>query len=62
MWRLVLILPLWLVPLGFLSQGYWPFGILPLTLLTVWAALSVQKTCPICGAVLPPRTPQNPKK
>ncbi len=59
--RLILILPLWVVPLIFLIQGYWPFGILPVTLVTAWALLSVEKTCSRCGAPLHPDTPQKPK-
>lgn len=40
----------WLVPLGFLSQGYWPFLVLPSIALTVWAVVSVRRICPVCRA------------
>jgi hypothetical protein len=31
-----LLLLLWGIPLGFLLNGYWPFGVIPMTLLTLW--------------------------
>lgn len=33
------LLLLWAVPLGFLLAGYWPIGIVPMTLFTLWLLL-----------------------
>jgi len=38
----------WLLPIGFLSMGYWPFFLLPSIAITVWAWFAVQFTCPVC--------------
>ncbi len=43
----------WLVPLAFLSMGYWPFFLLPAIALTAWAFVSVKRVCPRCGACWP---------
>ena len=40
----------WLVPLGFLSLGYWPFFLLPAVALTAWAWIAARSLCPACGA------------
>ncbi|MGF1612595.1 MAG: hypothetical protein ACFCVA_01445 [Gammaproteobacteria bacterium] len=48
--RLLAVAFVWLIPLTFLLQGYWPFGIVPVTLLTVWAVLTNDRICPACGA------------
>ena len=45
----VLAALLWLVPRAFLSQGFYPFLILPTIALTVWAALAIRPICPACG-------------
>ena len=39
----------WLVPLGFLLAGLWPFFILPSIAITAAALLSVRRKCPQCG-------------
>jgi hypothetical protein len=39
----------WLLPLGFLSQGFWPFFLLPSIAITVWAVSAVRRVCPGCG-------------
>jgi len=38
----------WLLPIGFLSMGYWPFFLLPSIAITAWAWFAVQFTCPVC--------------
>ena len=38
----------WLVPLAFLSQGFYPFLIVPAIALTVWALVAVRRVCPSC--------------
>lgn len=55
-WLLWLGVLVWLVPLGFLSQGYWPFFLLPAVAISVWAYTGVRRTCPRCGSAWP-RTP-----
>ena len=50
-WLLWLAILVWLVPLGFLSQGYWPFFLLPAVAIGAWALTSVRRTCPKCGGV-----------
>jgi len=45
----VLAALLWLVPLGFLVQGFYPFLIVPAMAVTVWAVMAVRRTCPSCG-------------
>lgn len=47
--RLAVAIALWTVPLGFLSQGYWPFGLFPTALVTIWAILSNARVCSSCG-------------
>ena len=39
-----------MVPLGFLSLGYWPFFLLPAVALTAWAWIAARSLCPACGA------------
>ncbi len=39
----------WLIPLGFLLAGLWPFFILPSIAITAAALLSVRTACPRCG-------------
>jgi hypothetical protein len=48
-WLLWLACLVWLVPLGFLLAGLWPFFILPSIAITVAAVLSVRRKCPQCG-------------
>jgi len=45
-WLAVLV---WLLPLGFLSMGFWPFFLLPSIALTAWAVSAVRRVCPQCG-------------
>lgn len=40
---------LWVAPLAFLSQGFYPFLILPAIALTVWAVIAIRPVCPACG-------------
>lgn len=47
-WLLRLALLVWLVPLGFLSQGFWPFLLLPSIAISAWAAMDVRPVCPRC--------------
>jgi hypothetical protein len=48
-WLLWLAVLVWLVPLGFLAQGYWPFFLLPAVAISAWATVAVRRTCPNCG-------------
>jgi len=48
-WLAVLALLVWLLPLGFLSQGFWPFFLLPSIAITAWAVTAVRRVCPGCG-------------
>jgi hypothetical protein len=48
-WLALLALLVWLLPLGFLSQGFWPFFLLPSIAITTWAITSVRRVCPGCG-------------
>jgi hypothetical protein len=48
-WLLRLALLIWLVPLGFLSMGFWPFLLLPSIAVSAWAAMVVRPACPQCG-------------
>ncbi len=48
-WLAGLALLVWLVPLGFLSKGFWPFFILPSIVITIWAMQVVRRVCPGCG-------------
>jgi hypothetical protein len=45
-WLAVLV---WLLPLGFLSLGFWPFFLLPSIAITAWAVTAVRRTCPQCS-------------
>ena len=47
--RIALAITLWIIPLGFLSQGLWPFGLFPTLLFTIWAFYSNNTVCPSCG-------------
>jgi len=49
-WLSGLAVVVWIIPLGFLAQGYWPFLIMPAILVTIWAMLSRVWVCPQCGA------------
>ncbi len=40
----------WLVPLAFLTLGYWPFFLLPAIAVTAWAFIAVRPVCPACKA------------
>jgi hypothetical protein len=55
-WLLWLAILVWLVPLGFLSQGFWPFFLLPAVAISAWAFTAVRRTCPSCGKVWSTRT------
>jgi hypothetical protein len=48
-WLLWLALLIWLVPLGFLSRGFWPFLLLPSIAVSAWAFMAVRRVCPQCG-------------
>jgi hypothetical protein len=48
-WIAVLAVLVWLLPLGFLSQGFWPFFLLPSIAITAWAVSAVHRVCPGCG-------------
>ena len=39
----------WLAPVAFLSQGWYPFLILPAIALTAWAVMAIRPVCPACG-------------
>lgn len=56
-WLLWLAILVWLVPLGFLAQGYWPFFLLPAVAISAWAFTAVRRTCPNCGTVASTRKP-----
>jgi hypothetical protein len=47
-WLAVAALLVWLIPLGFLSFGYWPFFLLPAIATTAWAVTAVRLRCPAC--------------
>jgi hypothetical protein len=47
-WLAVLALLVWLLPLGFLSMGFWPFFLLPSIAITAWAVGAVRRVCPDC--------------
>lgn len=38
--RWVLVMMVWMIPLGFLLSGYWPIGLFPAILVTLWASLT----------------------
>lgn len=46
--RIILAGALWLVPLFFLSKGFWPVGIVVVTLITAWAVMTTDRICPAC--------------
>jgi hypothetical protein len=48
-WLALLAVLVWLLPLGFLSQGFWPFFLLPSIAITAWAFTAVRRVCPGCG-------------
>jgi len=48
-WLLWLALLVWLVPLGFLTAGFWPFLLLPSIAISAWALMAVRPVCPQCG-------------
>ena len=48
-WLALLAVLVWLLPLGFLSMGFWPFFLLPSVAITAWAATTVRRVCPRCG-------------
>jgi hypothetical protein len=48
-WLAWLALLVWLLPLGFLSMGFWPFFLLLSLAITVWAVTAVRRVCPGCG-------------
>jgi len=43
---------MWLVPLAFLSFGFWPFFLFPAIAISAWAYMAYQSRCPGCGALL----------
>lgn len=48
-WLAWLAAAVWLVPLAFLLQGFWPFFLLPAIAITAWAVLAARRVCPHCG-------------
>lgn len=48
-WLAWLATLVWLIPLGFLLAGLWPFFILPSIAITAAALLAVRPACPGCG-------------
>lgn len=48
-WLAWLALLVWLLPLAFLSLGYWPFFLLPAIAISAWALGAVRRHCPRCG-------------
>jgi hypothetical protein len=51
-WLAWLAIAVWLIPLGFLLAGLWPFFILPSIAITVAAILAVRPACAQCGRPL----------
>lgn len=47
---LLLCVGLWAIPLGFLFQRMYPFGVLVMIVATGWAARRVRRVCARCGA------------
>ena len=45
---LLLVAPLWAVPVAFAAAGYYPFGVLVLVFLSVWA-VQRYRLCARCG-------------
>ena len=48
-WLVWLACLVWLIPLGFLLAGLWPFFILPSIAITAAAIMAVRQCCPQCG-------------
>lgn len=48
-WLVWLAVLIWLLPLGFLAHGLWPFFLLPSIAITAWAVTGVRRVCPGCG-------------
>ncbi|HSH30310.1 MAG TPA: hypothetical protein VK971_10415 [Thiohalobacter sp.] len=48
-WLIPATLLVWLVPIAFLSHGYWPFFLLPAIALTIWSLIAVKRECGRCG-------------
>ena len=48
-WLAVVAAVVWLIPLAFLSQGFYPFMVVPAIALTIWAAIAIKRVCPSCG-------------
>lgn len=42
-------LVIWLIPIVFLSHGYWPFFLMPAVAMTVWSLIAVKRECNKCG-------------
>jgi hypothetical protein len=40
---------MWLVPIAFVSFGFWPFFLVPAVAVTAWAYISYRLVCPACG-------------
>jgi hypothetical protein len=49
LWLALLALLIWLLPLAFLSMGFWPLFLLPSIAITAWAVTAVRRVCPACG-------------
>ncbi|MGD8644394.1 MAG: hypothetical protein PVI15_08905 [Chromatiales bacterium] len=49
----------WIIPIGFLSQGYWPFLSIPALLISYWAWVTTYRVCPRCG-LRPPGQDKRP--
>ena len=48
--RVLWLIPIWAVPLGFLLAGYWPFGLVAAAALSAWLLWGIEAECPGCGA------------
>ncbi|WP_158675410.1 hypothetical protein [Thiohalobacter thiocyanaticus] len=49
LWMIPVTLLVWLVPVAFLSHGYWPFFLLPAIAITIWSLIAVKRECARCG-------------
>lgn len=47
-WLIAVALIAWIIPLSFLSMGFWPFFLLPAVAITAWALMGVRLRCPSC--------------
>lgn len=49
LWMIPVTLLVWLIPVAFLSHGYWPFFLLPAIAITIWSLIAVKRECARCG-------------